>query len=98
MCVGLGSGGWYTDGIERPFLFTCPFHGKLFIELPARQMDSFHPLHGNGSLILVEIVSNAQHKSNWVAKKDDETGQGVWPGESSIRILRNPDMTFRILT
>lgn len=67
MCVGLGSGGWYTDGIERPFLFTCPFHGKLFIELPARQMDSFHPLHGNGSLILVEIVSNAQHKSNWVA-------------------------------
>lgn len=67
MCVGLGSGGGYTDGIERPFLFTCPFHGKLFIELPARQMDSFHPLHGNGSLILVEIVSNAQHKSNWVA-------------------------------
>lgn len=24
--------------------------------------------------------------------------RGVWPGESSIRILRSPDMTFRILT
>lgn len=63
MCVGLGSGAGILMELKGHSFSLVHFTGNyLSSYLLVKWILSTHY-----SLILVEIVSNAQHKSNWVA-------------------------------
>lgn len=73
MCVRIR----WLGGIERPFLYACPFHGKLFIELPPRQMDSFTHYMGMGVWYLWKLYQ--MHNTNRIGS-DKRSARSVARG------------------